>query len=52
MPQFYFADDKSNDKIIPVTNIDNEMDVEHDDREGWIYWVEQQVNIKRYPFVA
>uniref|UniRef100_H2YAY7 EGF-like domain-containing protein n=1 Tax=Ciona savignyi TaxID=51511 RepID=H2YAY7_CIOSA len=31
-------EDQESDKMIPVTNIVNGMDVEHDDSQGWVYW--------------
>uniref|UniRef100_H2YAY8 EGF-like domain-containing protein n=1 Tax=Ciona savignyi TaxID=51511 RepID=H2YAY8_CIOSA len=33
-------EDQESDKMIPVTNIVNGMDVEHDDSQGWVYWVD------------
>ncbi|CAK8674679.1 unnamed protein product [Clavelina lepadiformis] len=35
--------DQESDKIVPVTDIKNGIDVEHDDKEGYIYWAEQTV---------
>ena len=35
--------DQKNDKMIPVNNVNNALDIEHDDTTGFIYWVEEIV---------
>ena len=35
--------DQANNKMVPVTDLSDSADIEHDDTRGHIYWVESAV---------
>ena len=36
--------DQANDKMLPITDLGNSADIEHDDTTGFIYWIESDVS--------